>query len=87
MWSFSIYCETDDETAKDTLPVDQRIPVPGIDTHRDGTLRSSDHIQLDVLNPSNSYNHFRETSAPPRNASGNKISRVNPVQEYMEQKV
>ncbi|CAF1425527.1 unnamed protein product [Adineta steineri] len=47
LWSFSVYCETEDETEKDRLPKEERVPVPGIETKQSGALRSNDNIELE----------------------------------------
>ncbi|CAF4095797.1 unnamed protein product [Rotaria sp. Silwood2] len=50
LWSFSVYCETIDETKKDHLPQDERVPIPGIETKPSGELRSNDQMQLENIN-------------------------------------
>ncbi|CAF3897689.1 unnamed protein product [Rotaria sordida] len=47
LWSFGVYCETVDETKKERLPEDERVPIPGIETKQSGALRSNDQIQLE----------------------------------------
>jgi hypothetical protein len=49
LWSFSVYCETEEETEKDRLPKEERIPIPGVETKQSGALRSHNQIQLDPL--------------------------------------
>ena len=46
MWSFSIYCETEEQTKKDHLPKSERIPVPAIETTETGRMRSNNDIAL-----------------------------------------
>ncbi|CAF1052227.1 unnamed protein product [Rotaria sordida] len=41
LWTFSVYCETEEETKKDRLPKDERVTIPGIETNPSGTLRSN----------------------------------------------
>ncbi|UJR14854.1 hypothetical protein I4U23_001839 [Adineta vaga] len=53
LWSFSVYCETEEETKKDRLPKEERIQVPGVETKQSGALRSNDHIQLETINHQN----------------------------------
>ncbi|CAF3306139.1 unnamed protein product [Rotaria sp. Silwood2] len=45
LWTFSVYCETDQETKKDRLPKDERITIPGVETHPSGVLRSNEQDQ------------------------------------------
>ena len=47
MWSFSVYCETEDETKKDRLPRNERAVIPGIETRQSGGLRTNDSGPLD----------------------------------------
>lgn len=47
LWSFSVYCETEDETKKDRLPRGERVPIPGLETRQSGGLRSNDSGQLE----------------------------------------
>ena len=49
LWSFGVYCETVDETKKDRLPQDERVPIPGIETRQNGALRGNDQIQLETI--------------------------------------
>ena len=42
LWSFSVYCETEEETKKDRLPKEERITVPGVETKKSGELRSNE---------------------------------------------
>lgn len=46
MWSFSVYCETEDETKKDRLPDDERVHVPGLEIRQNGSSRFNDDTQL-----------------------------------------
>lgn len=32
MWTFSVYCETEEETKKDRLPKDERITILGVES-------------------------------------------------------
>ncbi|CAF3707388.1 unnamed protein product [Rotaria sp. Silwood1] len=45
LWTFSVYCETDEETEKDRLPKDERITIPGVETKPSGGLRSNEQDQ------------------------------------------
>lgn len=47
LWSFSVYCETEDETKKDRLPREERVPIPGLEIRQSGGLRSNDSGQLE----------------------------------------
>ena len=47
LWSFSVYCETEDETKKDRLPKDERVPVAGLETTQTGSLRGNEQLQLE----------------------------------------
>lgn len=49
LWSFSVYCETEEETKKDRLPKDERVPVPGVETRQSGGLRSDEHIPMETV--------------------------------------
>ncbi len=48
LWSFSVYCETEDETKKDRLPKEERVQIPGIETRQSGGLRSNESGQLET---------------------------------------
>jgi hypothetical protein len=39
LWTFSVYCETEEETEKDRLPKDERINIPGVETKSSGAIR------------------------------------------------
>ncbi|CAF3684099.1 unnamed protein product [Rotaria sp. Silwood1] len=49
LWSFSVYCETVDETKKERLPENERVPIPGIETKQSGALRSNNQMQLESI--------------------------------------
>lgn len=49
LWTFSVYCETDEETKKDRLPKDERITIPGVETKTSGEIRSQDESLQDQL--------------------------------------
>lgn len=48
LWTFSVYCETDEETKKDRLPKNERITIPGLETNKSGQLRSNDPYQQTI---------------------------------------
>ncbi|CAM4762196.1 unnamed protein product [Rotaria magnacalcarata] len=45
LWSFSVYCETDDETAKDHLPKEERINIPCLESQAPGGVRSNEPVR------------------------------------------
>jgi len=45
LWTFSVYCETEEETKKDRLPKEERITIPVIETKASGALRKSEQTQ------------------------------------------
>ncbi|CAF1099494.1 unnamed protein product [Adineta ricciae] len=61
LWSFSVYCETEDETEKDRLPDEERIPVPAVKTKQNGSLRVDDHLQLESIHQSPTMSRARNS--------------------------
>ncbi|CAF3466850.1 unnamed protein product [Rotaria socialis] len=45
LWSFSVYCETEDETAKDRLPKEERINLPCLESQAPGGARSNEPVR------------------------------------------
>jgi len=88
LWSFSVYCETEDETRKDRLPKEERVPIPGVETKQSGALRGSNSIQLEETN----YQQQHPTITRPRNnnqknafqsvsTGGRRVAPINAVDE------
>ncbi|CAF3290214.1 unnamed protein product [Rotaria socialis] len=97
LWSFGVYCETVDETKKDRLPQDERVPIPGIERKQNGVSRGNDQIQLETIQGyrqqpitnsfynSRPYNDNSISMTEPRSASNgtfNGVRRVSPSQEF-----
>ncbi|CAF4996719.1 unnamed protein product, partial [Rotaria socialis] len=95
LWSFGVYCETVDETKKDRLPQDERVPIPGIERRQNGVSRGNDQIQLETIQGyrqqpitnsfynSRPYNDNSISMTEPRSASNgtfNGVRRVSPSQ-------
>lgn len=53
-----MYCETEEETQKDRLPKDERVPIPGLETKQSGSLRHNEQIELE------SRHHHHDPSMP-----------------------
>ena len=45
-----MYCETEEETKKDRLPKDERVPIPGLETKQSGSLRTNEPMELESRN-------------------------------------
>ena len=84
LWSFSVYCETEDETKKDRLPKEERITVPGVETKKTGELRSHEGAQQQALPPIGGQSRHANRSNYDNVASG---QQRNPVRTTSGQRV
>lgn len=58
-----MYCETEEETKKDRLPKEERVPIPGLETKQSGSLRANEPMELE----SRQYQHEPSVSRPRQN--------------------
>jgi len=76
LWTFSVYCETDEETKKDRLPKEERITIPGVETKTSGALRS---------NEQQSHDENLSATARSRNANRSNYDNVVSIQSQQQQ--
>lgn len=82
LWSFSVYCETEDETKKDRLPQNERVSIPGIETRQTGALRSNEQHTTTRPRHMNSEGHNGQRNLAHSISPGGK--RVAPAQRLDE---
>ncbi|CAF0823964.1 unnamed protein product [Didymodactylos carnosus] len=69
LWSLSVYCETNEETEKDQLPKEKRIPAPELDTEN----KKSENPNISEV-----QYHTKDTTATNRNVNRGNYDNVKP---------
>ncbi|CAF0889064.1 unnamed protein product, partial [Didymodactylos carnosus] len=76
LWSLSVYCETDEETEKDRLPKEERIPVPGVDSSNRG---SEPGPTSETQYPKPGFGNALLSGATNRNVNRGNYDNVTPI--------
>ncbi|CAF4365334.1 unnamed protein product, partial [Rotaria magnacalcarata] len=75
LWSFSVYCETDDETAKDHLPKEERINIPCLESQAPGGVRSNEPVrsgtERERISTRSNYDNVAVTQASQQRIASN----------------